>query len=420
MKKLIIGMAVFAGAGVCLAAELVNPGDGSEASKPQGFHFFDNHLTVKPYVALSYTYDSNVDTAHKADYDSIFSVNPGANFTWKGERWNLVGTLWYRYNSYTRYSSRLGENSYGESLAYEWNNIDSDGRGWDIRIAERYAYFAQNDDINGRDGRGVWRDRQKMDVTGVFERRITEKTHAEVLAQYNWLDYKNDTAKYAPLYGWSQRAVAVGAGHAFSPWTDLLVQGGYSDYTQKKGRGYKHYSNDSQVWSVHGGIGSHLLESERIKYRVLMGFSQLSYGGHDNVDSGWTYQLSASWLARQNLRFSLLGNSYYQPSERSLGQAIKVYALSGGVSYQPPSADKLTLTGNISWRLEENVYSDRYLANRNDYDEYLLSVRFGVDYIVNRYFSLYANFTWEENWCESHSNYNYDRFRGTVGMRFHY
>ena len=77
-------------------------------------------------------------------------------------------------------------------------------------------------------------------------------------------------------------------------------------------------------------------------------------------------------------------------------------------------------TGNISWRLEENVYSDRYLANRNDYDEYLLSVRFGVDYIVNRYLSLYANFTWEENWCESHSNYNYDRFRGTVGMKFHY
>ena len=46
MKKLIIGMAVFAGVGACFADELINPGDGSEASKPQGFHFFDNHLNI--------------------------------------------------------------------------------------------------------------------------------------------------------------------------------------------------------------------------------------------------------------------------------------------------------------------------------------------------------------------------------------
>ena len=421
MKKLIIGMAVFAGVGACFADELINPGDGSEASKPQGFHFFDNHLTIKPYVALSYTYDSNIDTAHKADYDSIFCVNPGANFRWEGERWALVGTLWYRYNAYTRFSNRLGENSYGESLAYDWSNVGEDGRGWNLKIAERFAYFAQNDDINGRDGRGVWRDRQKMDVSGLLERRFNERFHAEVLGQYNWLDYKNDTAKYAPLYGWSQRAVAAGAGYVLSPWTDILIQGGYSDYTQKKGHnGYKHYNNDSHVWSVHGGVGSHLLESDRIKYRVLMGVSQLSYGGHDNVDCGWTYQLSANWRATRTMQFSLLGNSYYQPSERTLGQAIKVYALSGGVSSKPGNNDKLTLHGNVSWRLEENVYSDRYLARYNDYDEYLLSVRLGADYTVNRYISLYANFTWEENWCESHSSYDYDRFRGTVGVRFHY
>jgi hypothetical protein len=238
------------------------------------------------------------------------------------------------------------------------------------------------------------------------------------MGQYNWLDYKNDTAKYAPLYGWSQRAVSFGAGYVASPLTDILIQGGYSDYTQKKGRGYKNYSNDSHVWSLHGGVGTYA--TERIKYRLLMGVSQLSYGGHDNVDCGWTYQLSANWRATETLQFSVLGNSYYQPSERALGQAIKVYALSGGVSYKPGNSDKLTLHGNISWRLEENVYSDRYLASMNDYDEYLLSVRLGANYIVNRYLSLYANFTWEENWCESYSNYNYDRFRGTVGMSFHY
>ena len=34
--------------------------------------------------------------------------------------------------------------------------------------------------------------------------------------------------------------------------------------------------------------------------------------------------------------------------------------------------------------------------------------------------SLYADLTWEDNWCDNYSNYDYDRFRGTVGVRFHY
>ena len=49
-----------------------------------------------------------------------------------------------------------------------------------------------------------------------------------------------------------------------------------------------------------------------------------------------------------------------------------------------------------------------------------MSVRLGANYILNRWTSVYADLTWEENWCESHSNYDYDRFRGTVGLRFHY
>ena len=416
MKKLIIGSAIMASFGLCFAAEILNHGDGSEASKPRGFRFMDGHLTIKPYVALSYTYDSNVDTSHHSEPDSIFSVTPGANFTWKEERWELVGTLWYRYNAYVDDNSHLGESSYGESLAYQWSNVGEDRRGWNLKLAERYAYYIANDDITSG-GRGVWRDREKLDLTGVLERRFTERWHADLMGQYNWLDYKNDTGKYAPLYGWSQRAVGLEAGFVASAWTDILIAGGYNDFTQKKGRGRRNYSNSSHVWSVQAGLGSHM--TEKITYRALMGVSQLSYGGHSDTDCGWTYQLSANWRARRDLSFTVLGNSYYQPSERSLGQAVKVYALSGGVSYLT-LGDRVTLHGNVSWRLEENVYSDRYLARYNDYDEYLLSARVGADYTINRWVSLYANFTWEQNWCESHSNYDYDRFRGTVGMRFHY
>ena len=388
----------------------------SVADKPQGFRFFNQHLTIKPYVSLSYTYDSNVDTTRHAESDSIFCIQPGADFEWKGERWALVGSLWYRRNAYCEYANEMGENSWGESLAYKWTTSKQDERGWSLVLAEKYRYTDQSDALGSGDGRGIWRDREALDVSGVIQRRFTERLHAEVMAQYNWLDYKNDTGKYAPLYGWSEWSVGAQAGYAASKWTDFLVAGGYSHYTQKKGRGYRNYSNDSQVWTIQAGLGTHA--TEKITYRALMGVSWLEYGGHANADCGWTYSLDANWKITRQLQASALGKSYYQPSERTVGQAIKVYSLSGGLSYLT-LGDKMTLTANVAWRYEDTCYNDRYLGYGNNFDETILSFRFGADYVINRWMSVFAAFTWEEEWCDV-KTYGYDRFRGTIGMRFHY
>ncbi len=86
---------ILALATVAMSSALAMAGE-SIADKPTGFRFFNNHLTVKPYVSLAYTYDSNVDTAKHASDDSIFMVSPGVDFDWRGERWTLVGSLWYR------------------------------------------------------------------------------------------------------------------------------------------------------------------------------------------------------------------------------------------------------------------------------------------------------------------------------------
>ena len=388
----------------------------SVADKPQGFRFFNQHLTIKPYVALSYTYDSNVDTTRHAESDSIFCIQPGADFEWKGERWALVGSLWYRRNAYCEYANEMGENSWGESLAYKWTTSKQNERGWSLVLAEKYRYTDQSDALGSGDGRGIWRDREALDISGAIQRRFTERLHAEVMAQYNWLDYKNDTGKYAPLYGWSEWSAGAQAGYAASKWTDLLVAGGYSHYTQKKGRGYRNYSNDSQVWTIQAGLGTHA--TEKITYRALMGVSWLEYGGHANADCGWTYSLDANWKITRQLQVSALGKSYYQPSERTVGQAIKVYSLSGGLSYLT-LGDKMTLTANVAWRYEDTCYNDRYLGYGNNFDETILSFRFGADYVINRWMSVFAAFTWEEEWCDV-KTYGYDRFRGTIGMRFHY
>ncbi len=411
MKKHLTGLTI-----ASLAAIPAIAAGGSEADKPQGFRFFDQHLTVKPYVALSYTYDSNVDTTRHADGDSIFCIQPGADFDWKGDRWALVGSIWYRRNAYCKYSNEMGENSYGESLAYKWTTSEQNEKGWSLVLAEKYRYIDQSDSLGSGDGRGVWRDREAFDVSGLLQRRFTERLHAELMGQYNWLDYKNDTGKYAPLYGWQSWAAGVEAGYAASKWTDILLAGGYSHYTQHGGHGYRSYNNESKVWTVQAGLGSHA--TERITYRALMGASWLDYGGHSSADRGWTYSLDANWKVTRQWQISALGKSYYQPSERTRGQALKVYSLSLGTSYLT-LADKMVLTANVAWRYEDTCYNDRYLAHGNNYDEDILSIRLGATYTINRWVSVFANLTWEEEWCDKR-DYDYDRFRGTLGLRFHY
>ena len=416
MNSKVLGFVVLASS----AASVAFAAGGSEADKPTGFRFFNNHLTIKPYVSLSYTYDSNVDTTKHASDDSIFMVSPGVDFEWKGERWSLVGSLFYSYNAYCDYGDELGSSSYGESLKYNWSSSKQGEKGWSLALAERYAFISQNDSLNSGDGRGVWRDRQRFNASGALERRFTERWHADLSGQYDWIDYKNDTGKYAPLYGWSQFAAGLEAGFAASKWTDLLVAGGYSGYRQKGstyGSGYRNYSNESQVWTVMAGIGTHA--TEKIQYRLLAGASWLEYGGHSGADSGWTYQLSGNWRVTRQVQLSLLGSSYYQPSERSLGTAVKVSALSAGVSYLT-LGDRLNLHGDIAFRYEENAYSDKYLSAGNDYDETILSARLGATYTINRWVSIFANLMWEEEWCEKTDAYDYDRFRGTLGLRLHY
>lgn len=411
MKKHLTGLtiATFAVVPALIAGESV-------ADKPQGFRFFNQHLTIKPYVALSYTYDSNIDTTRSEEGDSIFCVQPGADFEWKGERWALVGSLWYRRNAYCKYSNEMGENSFGESLAYKWTTSKQNEKGWSLILAEKYRYTDQADALGSGDGRGIWRDREAFDISGAIQRRFTERLHSTVLAQYNWLDYKNDTGKYAPLYGWQSWSVGAEAGYAASKWTDLILAGGFSHYTQKGGHGYRNYSNDSKVWTIQAGIGTHA--TEKITYRALMGASWLDYGGHSNADCGWTYSLDANWRITRQLQFSALGKSYYQPSERTRGQAMKVYSLSGGFSYLT-LGDKMTLSANLAWRYDETCYNDRYLGYGNDFDEQILSARLGADYTINRWMSVFAYITWEEEWCDERA-YDYNRFRGTIGMRFHY
>ncbi len=391
-------------------------------TRPTGLRFFNNHLTIRPYVSLDYTYDSNIDTTRHATDDSIFAVTPGADFEWHGEKWALTGGVWYRYRYYCDYNKDMGENSFGENLSFSYSSSAKNEKGWSLMITERYGFYNQSDDLTSNTGRGIWRDRESIDVSGVLERRFTERWHANVMGQYTMLDYKNDTGHYIPLYGWSQYSAGAQIGYAATKWTDLLVAAGYSRYTQQTlSHGYplsRKYDNHSNAYSIQAGLGSHM--TELITYRALMGASWFEYGDSGTTDCGWTYSLTGNWRIHRQVQLSVLGSSFYQPSERYAGQALKVYTLGTGVSYLT-LGDRLRLTADLSWRYEDNAFSDDYYTSREDYDETWLSARVGADYLLNRWMSVFANIVWDERWSDDdNDDWNYNRFRGTVGVRFHY
>jgi hypothetical protein len=83
-------------------------------------------MTLRPYVALSFTYDSNVDSQRESTAGSSWVVNPGMGLEYRGENWQVAGSVWYQYHAYNNYSSQLDQSSYGEKLSFSWANSRPD------------------------------------------------------------------------------------------------------------------------------------------------------------------------------------------------------------------------------------------------------------------------------------------------------
>ncbi len=398
----------------------------------RGIKCLNERMTLKPYVSMSYTYDSNVDSGRHSKSGSQWTINPGLGATYKGENWGIDAAVWYQYHAYNRYTSQLNQSSYGESLAFNWTNQDSYGPGWRIQAKERFQQIAQNDDMSNHNGRGIGRDRKQIDVDLLVERRINEWLHADLTGDYYLLDYDNNVNKYASLYGWKRLSVGGQLGYTASKWADLLVAANYQWYWQdndsdrsgesmldeaRRGRRVK---SDSKGWSVMGGFATHA--TEKLTYKVLAGWSRFEYGNGTKDIDGWTYQLSGNWQvdAENTLRVSVLGSSYYQPSEREYGSALKVYNLSFGIA-KDLIRRKLHTTFDLAYRKETHEYTE-YSAN--DYDEDIWTARVGLVYDLNRYASVYGRLEYQTEETSGgrvrgHA-YDYDRWRGTVGVRLTY
>ena len=182
MKKIIL---------MSITGALAMSASAGTLDREPGIKILNERMTLLPYVALSYTYDTNVDCTKAAKSGSQWVVNPGMELKYEDDNWLVNALAWYKYHAYNNYSSQLNSSSFGERLKWQWTNASNGGRGWTILFSEQFEQIAQDDNLSSLGGRGMNRDRKQFQAEGVINRRINQWWHGALRSDYYLLDYDN-------------------------------------------------------------------------------------------------------------------------------------------------------------------------------------------------------------------------------------
>ena len=393
------------------------------ADRPSGIKI-GQRLTLRPYVSMSVSYDSNVNgrgTSGGDNDDVMWTINPGFSLNYAAENWSLLLNGYYNYHAYTKSENvnRYNQHSYGESLRWNWANAGSDERGWSLMLSETFQQVTMTDDISLGDGSGYSADRSQFAINGVVQRRFNEHWHGDVNASYYYLNYDNDTSSpyRSALYGWQRWIVGAEAGFAPSKWTDIIGAVNYQGYLQDNVEGSV-LDRESQGYTAQIGLGS--FATERISYRALVGWSRFDYSNGESSDDGFVYSISGNWKIDDTLQTMLLATSYYQPSEREHSARTRVDSVSWGIG-KSLIRKKLRATFDLTYRHETH---DCLGAGTLDYALDITTGRLGLDYTLNRFLAVYIYGEYQRSINNESDRKNlycdYDRWRVTTGLRLTY
>ncbi|MFA7173691.1 MAG: outer membrane beta-barrel protein [Kiritimatiellia bacterium] len=376
----------------------------SYADEELGFRY--NNLSVSPYVNLEYTYNSNVDYSkgQKRD-DHIFSINPGVDLNYKGNDWGLKGNAWYDHDYYHEYDI-LDKDSYGESVDFYWESP----KGLKLLLGQRYVNSSQNDSLTSDSGRGLWRDRNQLDINGALAYQFSEKTSVTLSGLYSDLSYENDTRKYGGLYGWTLYSVGLQLARQMTAKSDFLVSGSYQQYHSDGARGG--VDSSSVGYTLMAGVGSRA--TERVMYSLKAGASLFDYAKGDQM-AGFVYEGHLSWLMSKKWALSFAGTSSFQPSEYEVNQADQTYSVSSSLTYK--TTRRLTTSLDLAYRREERQINTANARDGDGDDRY--SARLMARYKLRKYVNLYAGLEYEEQFSDQNMN-EFNRYRGTLGLNLRY
>ena len=391
-------------------------------------------LTLRPYVSMSFTYDSNPRTksggqAFGSEGDCMWTIAPMLSLAYNAENWSLLMGGYYNYRHYFKEENKhYNSHNYGEDLRWNWADSSGMEKGWSLIIGQSYKQITMSEDMTLPDGSNYSSDSRQFQFSSAIQRRFNEKVHADLNGSYYWLDYMNDKKSSSAYYGWDRWTVGLDAGYAASKWLDVIVSGSYQGYTQDNGGRVKGDGNlagynvgDSSVgYTLQTGIGS--LLTDRISYRVLAGWSRFEYGDNASAANGFVYTLTGNWKIGETWNTMILASSYYQPSERQYATQTRTDAISWGLA-KVMVRGKLRATFDLRYRRENHEYT---IDTGNNYD-YVLDIvtgRLGANYTLNRFLSCFAYVEYQKSMNDHASErggaYDYDRLRASVGVALSY
>ena len=412
-------VAILIGACFCLAAR------AEVLDRPSGIKIGER-MTLRPYVSLSITYDSNVNgnsgsvTGSSKKDDFLWTVSPGLSLHYNAETWSVILSGYYNYRQYFDKAHRNNDhNTFGEDLRFNWSNASGSEKGWSLILGQGFQQITTFDDMVLGDGSNYGGDSRQFQFSAALQRRFNQNWHADVNAAYYWLDYDNSSSSRASYFGWDRWLVGGEIGYAASKWADILISGSYHGYSQDNTAGSE-ISSSSRGYSVQAGFASFM--TERISYRALAGWSRFEYGDGAASDDGFIYTLSGNWKIGETWNTMLLGTSYYQPSERQYASQARVDSISWGIAKMMVRG-KLRASLDIRYRHENNEYAGNDPGSW-DYSLDVWTGRLGLDYSLNRFLSFFVYGEYQTSMNDHASSrggmYDYDRWRVTGGLRISY
>ena len=389
--------------------------------RPSGFKIGDR-LTLRPYVAMSITYDSNVNPHSSRNGDGskddcLWTISPTLMLHYNGENWSTILSGFYNYRQYFD-SAHQNHNhhTFGEDLRVNWSNSAAGEKGWSLVLGQSFKQLTAADDMTLDGGQNYSQDSQQFQVAAAVQRNFNQYLHADLNASYYWLNYDNDNNRYT-YYGWDRLLLGAEVGFAPSKWTDIILNGSWQTYNQDNVDGTD-YDGSSQGLTFQGGLGSYM--TERISYRLLAGWSQFEYAGGESKANGFVYTVSGNWKIGETWNTMLLASSYYQPSERQHSSQSRVDAVSWGIA-KVMVRGKLRATFDIRYRHETH----ESLTDSNwDYNLNIWTGRLGLSYTICRYLDVFGNVEYQNSANDESDKrggaYDYDRWRATIGLKLQY
>ena len=406
-----------------LAVVLAAVASAEVLDRPTGIKI-GQRMTLRPYVSMSVSYDSNVggtQSSSQSKSDVLWSVNPGLGIDYRAEQWALLLNLYYQYHSYMKRENvnLHNKHSYGETLRWNWSDSKGVGKGWSLMVSETFHQMTMADDISLGDGSAYSADRRNLTFNAAAQRRFNEHWHGDVNGSYYIMDYDNDTGNpnMAAMYGWQRWTVGGEIGFVPTRWTDIIGAVNYQGYLQDNVEN-SGYDRNSQGYTAQFGLGSYA--TERISYRALAGWSRFEYANNASTADGFVYTLSGNWKIDDTLHTMLLATSYYQPSEREYTSKSRVDSISWGIG-KSLIRSKLRTTFDVIYHHDTH---ESLQVGAVDYSLDVVTARLGFNYTINRFLAAFVYGEYQRSFNDERERKNsygdYERWRVTAGLRLTY